>query len=138
MGRKAPRWLSLDAVTAVHVQLLAAFGGSAGVRDHGLLESALARPRHIFTYEKAAICDLAAAYAYGIARNHPFVDGNKRTAFMAAYIFLERNGFRFDGSEAEVLLVFRRLATGELSEKELSLWLKRNCKRPPKARSKSH
>ena len=90
----APIWLSKAVVLAVHEKLLAEHGGSAGLRDSGLLDSALARPRQLHAYGAPDTCDSATAYAAGIIRNHPFVDGNKRTGFMCAYLFLAENGFR--------------------------------------------
>ena len=84
---KEPRWISLEVILAVQDELLARFGGLAGLRDEGLLESALNRPQHLFAYETPSLFDLAAAYALGIVKNHPFLDGNKRAGFMAAYIF---------------------------------------------------
>jgi len=109
---KAPRWLLIDAVTAMHKMLVAESGGSPILRDRGLLESALARPKNAFTYEKPrpTLAHLAAAYAFGIAKNHPFVDGNKRLALTAAAVFLEVNGATLAASEAEAVIVFRNLA----------------------------
>lgn len=127
--RKPPVWLSTDVLIAVHRMLIAEHGGAQGIRDRGLLESALARPQHLFNYGKPGIFEMATAYATGIAQNHPFVDGNKRTAFMAAYIFLNRNGFEVRMSEAETVLVMRQLAAGEFTETQLALWLSQNCRR---------
>lgn len=101
-------------------------GGSAGVRDEGLLDSALARPQNLLRYEKASIFDLAAAYTFGIAKNHPFVDGNKRSAFLAGYIFLALNGFELTAPEADATLQVLGLAAGEITEKDYSAWLKLN------------
>jgi death-on-curing protein len=123
--RRGPVWLDKRAVLATHQMLLAEFGGSPGLRDEGLLDSALARPRNLRAYESADIVSLAASYAAGMVRNHPFVDGNKRTGFMAAYIFLERNGMEFVAPEAEATAVIRSLAAGEIAEAELAAWLRR-------------
>jgi death-on-curing protein len=91
-----PVWLLREFIVAIHERLIADYGGSPGLRDEGLLESALARPMHLFTYGKPSLAELAAAYAVGIAKNHAFIDGNKRTAFVAAAVFLERNRFAFE------------------------------------------
>lgn len=127
--RRTPVWLDKRAVLATHQMLLAEFGGSPGRRDEGLLDSALARPRNLRAYESADVVNLAAAYAVGIVRNHPFVDGNKRTGFMAAYIFLERNGMQLIATEAEATAVVRSLAAGEIAESEFSEWLRRSVRK---------
>jgi death-on-curing protein len=131
---KPPVWVLRDTVVAVQEQLLAAFGGGSGVRDAGLLESTLARPVNRLSYERAAITlfDLAAAYAFGLAKNHPFVDGNKRIAFATAVVFLELNGYRFEAGEAEAVIQTLALAAGELKEHEYAQWLKTNSKRTPR------
>jgi death-on-curing protein len=128
---KPPVWVRRDTVVAVQEQLLAAFGGASGVRDAGLLESALARPVNRLAYERPAVTlfDLAAAYAFGLAKNHPFVDGNKRIAFATAVVFLELNGYRFEAGEAEAVIRTLALAAGELKENEYAQWLKANSKR---------
>ena len=127
---KSPVWLLPDVVLAVHGQLLAAFGGAAGVRDRGLLESALARPKNRREYGRTATAfDLAAGYAFGLAKNHPFVDGNKRIAFAAAVMFLELNGYRFEASEAEAVLKTLALAAGDMKESQYAAWLKVNARR---------
>jgi len=123
--RNIPVWLDKRAVLATHQMLLAEFGGSPGLRDEGLLDSALARPRNLHGYESADIVMLAASYAAGIVGNHPFIDGNKRTGFMAAYIFLARNGMEVIAAEAEATGVIRSLAAGEIGEPELAAWLGR-------------
>lgn len=130
---KPPAWVLRDTVVAVQEQLLAAFGGASGVRDTGLLESALARPVNRLAYERAVTpFDLAAAYAFGLAKNHPFVDGNKRIAFATAVVFLELNGYRFEAGEAEAVIQTLALAAGELKENEYAQWLKINSKRTPR------
>lgn len=120
------KWLTLEAVKATHEQLIATFGGSSGVRDEGLLGSALARPKQIIAYGEPTVARLAASYAFGIARNHPFVDGNKRSALMAAYIFLRINGFTLSASEVEAVAMISDLAAGEINEDELSTWIESN------------
>jgi death-on-curing protein len=119
-----PVWLLREFVIAVHERLIAEHGGSAGLRDEGLLESALARPMHLFTYGKPSLTEMAAAYAVGIAKNHAFIDGNKRTAFVAAVVFLSRNGLRLTASEAEATVAMLRVAEGSLTERQLARWLK--------------
>ena len=123
------KWLRIDAVLSMHRRQLAEHGGSDGVRDVGLLESALARAQNIEAYEPDAdIARLAAAYAYGIAKNHPFVDGNKRTALVAMRTFLVLNGRRLDATPADKYLTFISLADGSLSEDELAAWLRERIK----------
>ncbi len=121
-----PIWLRRDVLLAVHRQLLADHGGARGVRDEGLLDSALARPKQLFSYGDPDIAGLAAAYAFAIAKAHPFVDGNKRAAFMAAYVFLVSNGYRPNMSEAETVVMMSSVASGEVSEGELAAWFARN------------
>lgn len=128
---KHPRWIPLDAVLTLHDMHLAAFGGKAGLRDPGLLESALARPRHRFHYgrPRPSLPRLAASYAFGIVKNHPFVDGNKRTGLIVAFAFLELNGFEVRATEEDAYQVFMRLASGTLTEAALSRWLTQNSAR---------
>lgn len=119
-----PRWVLDEVVVSVHRMLIAEHGGGSGIRDKGLLESALARPRHRFSYEpQSTIFELAAAYGFGLAKNHPFVDGNKRAALAVAAIFLELNGFSLVAPEPEAVIVIEQLATGDLSESELAKWI---------------
>jgi len=119
------KWLRTDAVLAMHKRQIAEHGGGGGVRDLGLLESALARPQNIAVYEPDAdIARLAAAYAFGIAKNHPFVDGNKRTSLVACRTFLILNGNQLDASPTDKYLTFLSLAEGTLSEEELAEWLR--------------
>ncbi len=127
-ARQEPKWLDRRVLVAAHSALLAQHGGAQGIRDEGLLDSALARPRNLLSYGNPDIFELAAAYAYGIARNHPFLDGNKRAAFLAAYIFLSRNGYRPEMSEAETVVIMNRLAARDLSELELTAWFARNTR----------
>jgi death on curing protein len=118
-------WLRIDAVLAMHKRQIAEHGGDDGVRDLGLLESALARPQNIHAYEPDAdIPRLAAALVYGIAKNHPFIDGNKRTSLVATRTFLVLNGFELDASPQDKYLTFLSLAEGSLSEEDLAAWLR--------------
>ena len=123
----APVWLSKAIVLAMHERLLAEHGGSAGLRDPGLLDSALARPRQLHAYGAPDTGDLATAYAAGIIRNHPLVDGNKRTGFMCALVFLAENGFRLIAREVEVVQVVTLLAAGEIDEAAFAGWLRDNA-----------
>jgi death-on-curing protein len=122
---KEPVWIREIEVLAFHAQQISLFGGSDGVRDRGLLDSALARPKNLFAYAERALTmpELAAAYAVGISSNHPFVDGNKRTAMQTAFVFLEFNGFPVTASQEEACITFLSLAAGEMTEAELALWL---------------
>jgi death-on-curing protein len=120
-----PIWLERDIVVDIHSEQLALFGGPDGIRDLGLLESALGRPLNKLVYGEAAdLAALAAAYTFGIVRNHPFVDGNKRTAAVVSEAFLLLNGYRLDASDAEVVVAVQALAAGELSEAELVAWFR--------------
>ncbi len=121
---KAPKWLRVEVVLAMDDQLLAEHGGSAGVRDEKLLDSALTRPKNLLAYGKPSLFDLAAAYACGIIKNHPFVDGNKRTGFMAAFVFLGVNNVDFLASEPDVVLKTIAVAAGEMNEEAYAAWLK--------------
>ena len=127
---KEPVWLDHRLVLAIHGRVLAEHGGLAGIRDEGLLESALARPRNLHHYQRASLYGLAAAYAAGICRNHPFVDGNKRVALIAVYVFLARNGVMLSAGEADAAAAVTELAAGTLPESRFSAWLKKNTKRP--------
>lgn len=122
-------WLERRDVEAFHDMQIAEFGGLAGTRDAGALESALARPLNLKAYGDPSIFALAAAYAFGIARNHPFVDGNKRTALVSSFTFLELNGYEVSAPEADAVLTFVDLAAGKLSEKDLARWLEAHCVR---------
>ena len=121
-----PIWIREDLVYAVHRRQLAEHGGAQGVRDQNLLLSALARPRNLLAYseEEPDLAALAASYAYGIARNHPFVDGNKRGALVICRTFLILNGHTFLASQEEKVLIFLRLAEGSLAEVELAAWIR--------------
>ena len=127
---KEPKWLPLEMVLAIHDEALAAFGGAAGVRDMGLLESALARGRQRRHYDPTAtLFDLAAAYGVGIARNYPFLDGNKRTALLSTHAFLFINGWTLEPSEAEEVHVMLDVATGRLDDGRFGTWLRANATR---------
>ena len=121
---KAIDWLSKVEILAVHEQVLAAHGGSAGIRDQGLLESALGRPRHLAAYGQGDIFDWAAAYAHGIANNHPFIDGNKRTAFVATALFLECNGWHVNAPEEEVVAIMVGVADKSVAQEAIAHWLR--------------
>lgn len=124
-----PIWLDKRIALAMHETLIREYGGSGGVRDEGLLESALARPQNQAAYGDPSLAELAAAYAFGIARNHAFVDGNKRTALMAAYTFLRMNGLRLSAPEVEAVTMIRDLAAGEIGEEELAAWIGANIEK---------
>jgi len=118
-----PRWVSKRAVLALHSEQLAEHGGTDGIHDEFLLDSALAKPENIFAYSDAPdVFRLAASYAFGIARNHAFADGNKRTALVVSVLFLNRNGWDITSSKADEYDTFLRLAEGSLSEEELTAW----------------
>ena len=122
-----PTWLDSQDLYVLHNQLLARFGGLEGIRDEGLLESALYRPVQKFQYEpKSTLPELAASYSYGIARNHPFFDGNKRSALLAAIVFLGINGMKLHATEEEAVLETLALAAGERTEDEYAFWLTKN------------
>jgi len=125
-----PFWLTTAMVVAIHDEQLAIHGGSAGLRDAGMLESVLSRPRNKWAYENAELAELAAAYGYGIARNHPFVDGNKRTSLLAIYTFLGANDVEFIVPEAEAAAMILSLAAGEVSEENLARWIRDNWPKP--------
>jgi death on curing protein len=117
-------WLEPAVLRAVHDEQLAEHGGAAGVRDDNLFESALARPQNLVAYGEPDAADLAAAYGCGIARNHPFIDGNKRTAFVAVELFLECNGFELVADDADCVLTMLSVADGSLPESEFAVWLR--------------
>lgn len=121
-----PVWVELSVVLALHERLLAEHGGAPGVRDTGLLESALARPRQLFAYGAPDRAALATAYITGIVRHHPFLDGNKRTGFMAGYVFLARNGLQLTAPEAEATQAVLALAAGDWSEEAFAARLRGN------------
>lgn len=127
-------WVALDVARAAHLEQLAEHGGGEGVRDERLLDSAMARPINLQAYGELEpdAAALAAAYAYGIARNHPFVDGNKRTAAVVSETFLALNGYTLAATDAELVVVFLALAAGDLSEEELADWFRHHLSGPAK------
>lgn len=128
--RRNPRWIDERALLLLHNETLAEHGGLAGVRDHGLLDSALARARNLHAYEpESDLARLAAAYGFGLARNHPFNDGNKRAAFLAIGLFLQINGWELTADPVESIAVILSLAEGSLSETKLAEWIRRNSSR---------
>jgi len=126
---KTPVWVLRETVLTLHEQSLAEFGGAAGIRDEGLLDSALGKPKNLSAYGKPALFDLAASYGFSLVKNHPFIDGNKRAGFIVAVLFLELNGYCFQASEADAAVRTLALAAGEMSEKEFAAWLKANSRR---------
>jgi death on curing protein len=124
---KEPKWLSIAIVLSIHADQIREHGGRPGVRDEALLESALDRPRNRFNYDpKSDLASLAAAYGFGIAKNHPFIDGNKRVAFQAMYVFLAINRWTISATEPEVVRAIIDLAAGKMTEKQLATWLRKH------------
>ena len=122
-----PVWLDLNLITAIQSEQLAIFGGATGIRDETLLHSALDRPRNKWAYGETDLIKLAAAYGFALAKNHGFVDGNKRTAILSIITFLGLNGIGFDAPEPEVVVMMEALASGRLSEDELATWVAKCC-----------
>jgi death-on-curing protein len=122
------RWIRLHEAEAMHAEQIAEHGGLDGIRDRGLFESAMARPENLAAYGDPGVCDLAAAYAFGLARNHPFADGNKRTAFVVSITFMLLNGRDLTATEVEIVETFLKLAAGEMPENELADWLRTKSK----------
>ena len=123
------RWIDKRALLLLHDESLAEHGGAAGMRDEGLLDSALARPLNLNAYGTPDFADLAASYAIGLAKNHAFVDGNKRAALLAAGLFLHLNGYRLSVSQADATLTMLAVAAGEMDEAGFAAWLRRNCRK---------
>ena len=121
-----PIWITCEQAIAIHSRQLRRFGGAPGLRDEGMLRSVLERPINKWTYEQAPLAELAAAYAFGFAKNHAFVDGNKRIAFMAMMVFLRRNGVEFAPGPAQATTIILALAAGEVSEESLTRWIRDN------------
>jgi death on curing protein len=121
-----PKWLTYEQVIAIHSRQLRRFGGAAGLRDEGLLRSAIERPLNKWHNEQAEIPKLAAAYAFGLAKNHAFVDGNKRIAFMSMMVSLRKNGVKFAPDPAQATTIIMSLAAGEVSEESLARWIRDN------------
>jgi death-on-curing protein len=128
VSNQARIWIDPDVLRAVHQEQLVEHGGSAGVRDAGLFESALARARNLSAYGDPDAADLAAAYGHGLARNHPFVDGNKRTAFVACELFLELNGMELIADDAACVLIMLDVAAGNLDEPNFAAWLRKHSR----------
>lgn len=120
---KEPAWLIYEQIVAMHSRQLRRFGGAAGLRDEGMLRSAIERPLNKWQYENAPLLDLAAAYAFGLAKNHAFIDGNKRIAFMAMMVFLRKNGIAFAPDPAQATAIMLALAAGQVSEQSLTRWI---------------
>lgn len=120
---KEPVWIEKDLILSIHNELLAWFGGLDGIRDEGMLESALQKPKQSFHYGEPSLFELAASYAAGIVQNHPFLDGNKRTGFVAAALFLESNGLRLTVPEEEAVIMTRGMAAGEVEAAAYAQWL---------------
>jgi death-on-curing protein len=123
------RWISRETAEVLHGEQLDEHGGAEGVRDEGLLESALARPQNLAAYGDPDAAAIAASYAFGLARNHPFIDGNKRTALVVSLVFLAKNGWLAISSDAEMLAIFLDLAAGDVSEEELAHWFRERLRR---------
>jgi death-on-curing protein len=119
-------WIATEVALAAHAEQLAEHGGGDGIRDAGMLDSAMARPQNLAQYGDPDAAAVAAAYAYGIARNHPFTDGNKRTAAVVSETFLMLNGYALGATDAELVVAFVALAAGELSEEELADWFRQH------------
>ena len=126
MVKEVPTWVADSTVIAIHRRQIAEHGGTDGIRDRGLLESALAKPKNLCHYEGASLSRLAASYAYGIARNHAFLDGNKRTAFVVCELFLRLNGKTISATAEDKYTIFLSLAEGRLSEADLTIWIEEN------------
>jgi death on curing protein len=130
--KKEPLWIGERDVVAIHDRLLALHGGATGLRDRGLLQSALARPQQHHAYaDKSDVVEMAALYTAGIVRNHPFVDGNKRTGFVIGVLFLELHGFDFGASEADATQAIMALAAATIEDADYAAWLRENAKRRP-------
>ena len=121
-----PNWIDRPVLLAVQHELLDRFGGLTGIRDEGMLDSAINKPRNLLAYGTPTVFELAASYAIGLVKNHPFLDGNKRIGFMAAYIFLGANGWSLEASEEEAVLETLALAASKSTEEDYAAWLERN------------
>jgi death-on-curing protein len=125
-----PKWVTYDQIVAIHARQLKRFGGAPGLRDEGMLRSAIERPLNKWQYEQSDLAVLAAAYAFGLAKNHAFVDGNKRAAFMSMAVFLRKNDIRFAPDQAHATAMMISLAAGEVSEESLARWIRDNWPKP--------
>jgi death on curing protein len=126
---KTPVWVLRETVLALHEQLLALHGGATGLRDAGLFDSALARPKNLQAYEQPSRFDLAASYGFGLIKNHPFVDGNKRIGFAVAALFLQLNGWRLEAEEVDATVQTLGVAAGAIKESDYAAWLKGSTRR---------
>jgi death-on-curing protein len=126
-----PVWVIKAVVLAIHGEQLAEHGGQTGLRDEGLFESAIERPRNLLAYERPDLFDLAAAYAFGIARNHPFIDGNKRVSLVVCETFLALNGYDIDTNDEDLLRLWLKVSTGEINERDLADYLRGHGIGPP-------
>ncbi|OJW54069.1 MAG: death-on-curing protein [Alphaproteobacteria bacterium 41-28] len=124
---KEPIWILNSIVLAIHNEQLSEHKGQSGIRDIKLLESAFARPQNLYAYQSPTLFELAASYAYGIIKNHPFIDGNKRSSFVVSLLFLELNGYELIASREEKVTTFLKLASGSFTERELSNWYQKDC-----------
>ena len=131
MSKREWRWVGESVVWAIHEQQLAEHGGPVGIRDHGLVLSALARPQNLVSYGKSDAADLAAAYAWGICRNHGFLDGNKRTAFVVAIVFLLDNSYELTATDQEATTAMLSVAEGMMTEAELGAWFRAQIRKLP-------
>lgn len=122
-----PLWIGVHDALLFHGQLIAQFGGASGLRDAGVLESALDRPRNAFAYGTTDLIELAAAYSHGLVKNHPFVDGNKRMAFVVARVFLGLNGVAFDPPETEAVVMVEGLASGDVAQPDFTAWMRKHA-----------
>jgi death-on-curing protein len=128
--KREPRWISKEALLLLHAESLAEHGGLEGLRDEGLLDSALARPQNLYVYDESTdLAQFAASYGVGIARNHPFADGNKRAAFMSVGLFLGLNGKRLVADQVDAVNAMLAVASGELAEADFAAWIKKHMKR---------
>ncbi len=134
---KEPKWLRRDSVLASHERVMREHGGQAGILKPDALDSALAKPKNMWAYEKSSVFALAAGYAKAINQNHAFVDGNKRTALMSAGVFLRINGYRLKASQAEAVRATVGLASGKVSQEQFAQWLEKNSKKLSKQKAKS-
>lgn len=128
---KEPLWITYEQAIAIHSRQLRRFGGAAGLRDEGMLRSALERPVNKWRYEQAQLAELASAYAFGLAKNHAFIDGNKRIAFMAMRVFLLKNEVAFSPKQEHATSIILSLAAGEVSEESLTRWIRDNWPAAP-------
>jgi death-on-curing protein len=128
------RWIDRRALLLLHGESLAEHGGGQGLRDENLLESALARPEHLATYGKPDFADLATSYGFGLAKNHPFLDGNKRAAFLSVGLFLYLNGYRLEATQPEATITVLAVASGEITEAEFAGWIREHAAKRKRAR----